>query len=465
MKFKTTLILLVVFILLLVGVILIEHRSERAQEKREREAKLTDYQASEVEKISLKSESGEKITIERDQTGHWKIIEPLEAEADEYEINSLVENFASLSFEKVVEEEVSDPALYEIPKKDITFWLKGHSQPITIQIGMENPIDNTLYAKRADQSQVVLLPGHLKYSLDKTLFDFRKKDIMTFDTTSVLAIELRAKENNWKVKRREENWYFLQPGEALASKSKIENLLDSLSRLRAKDFLAENKDSQNLKLFGLDKPEFTVILTLPESQEITFWLTRQDDKVTVTNSLSKKIIEVDSQIINDLSQRLTDLREKKVAVFNSWEAVALSLKQETGKVSVVKEKVKEKGQEEEKWFLMTAGGDKEPVDDYRVESLLRNLEYLEATDFIDNPRSLAEYGLDRPSLEITIRVRTDGDEEKELRLLVGPENPETHQVVIKNQDLPYLFRVEASFLKEIPERPEDWKLIENNNRT
>lgn len=465
MKFKTTLILLVVFILLLVGVILIEHRSERAQEKKEREAKLTDYQASEVEKISLKSESGEKITIERDQTGHWKIIEPLEAEADEYEINNLVENFASLSFEKVVEEEVSDPALYEIPKKDITFWLKGHSQPITIQIGMENPIDNTLYAKRADQRQVVLLPGHLKYSLDKTLFDLRKKDLMTFDTTSVLAIELRAKENNWKVKRREENWYFLQPVEALASKSKIENLLDSLSRLRAKDFLAENKDSQNLKLFGLDKPEFTVILTLPESQEITFWLTRQDDKVTVTNSLSKKIIEVDSQIINDLSQRLTDLREKKVAVFNSWEAVALSLKQETGKVSVVKEKVKEKGQEEEKWFLMTAGGDKEPVDDYRVESLLRNLEYLEATDFIDNPRSLAEYGLDRPSLEITISVSTDSNEEKELRLLVGPENPETHQVVIKNQDLPYLFRVEASFLKEIPERPEDWKLIENNNRT
>ena len=465
MKFKTTLILLVVFILLLVGVILIEHRSERAQEKREREAKLTDYQASEVEKISLKSESGEKITIERDQTGHWKIIEPLEAEADEYEINSLVENFASLSFEKVVEEEVSDPALYEIPKKEVSFWLKGHSQPITIQIGMENPIDNTLYAKRADQSQVVLLPGHLKYYLDKTLFDLRKKDIMTFDTASVLAIELRAKENNWKVKRREENWYFLQPVEALASKSKIENLLDSLSRLRAKDFLAENKDSQNLKLFGLDKPEFTVILTLPESQEITFWLTRQDDKVTVTNSLSKKIIEVDSQIINDLSQRLTDLREKKVAVFNSWEAVALSLKQETGKVSVFKEKVKEKSREEEKWFLTTAGGEKEPVDDYRVESLLRNLEYLEATDFIDNPRSLAEYGLDRPSLEITIRVRTDGDEEKELRLLVGPENPETHQVVIKNQDLPYLFRVEASFLKEIPERPEDWKLIENNNRT
>ncbi|MDW3229893.1 MAG: DUF4340 domain-containing protein [Acidobacteriota bacterium] len=465
MKFKTTLILLVVFILLLVGVILIEHRSERAQEKKEQEAKLTDYQASEVEKISLKSESGEIITIERDQTGHWQIIEPLEAEADEYEINSLVENFASLLLEKVVEEEVLDPALYEIPKKEVSFWLKGHSQPITIQIGMENPIDNTLYAKRADQSQVVLLPGHLKYYLDKTLFDLRKKDIMTFDTASVLAIELIAKENNWKVKRREENWYFLQPVEALASKSKIENLLDSLSHLRAKDFLAENKNSQNLKLFGLDKPEFTVILTLPESQEITFWLTRQDDKITVTNSLSKRIIEAESQIINDLSQRLTDLREKKVAVFNSWEAVALSLKQETGKVSVFKEKVKEKSREEEKWFLTTAGGEKEPVDDYRVESVLRNLEYLEATDFIDNPRSLAEYGLDRPILEITIRVRTDGDEEKELRLLVGPENPETHQVVIKNQDLPYLFRVEASFLKEIPERPEDWKLIENNNRT
>jgi len=157
-----------------------------------------------------------------------------------------------------------------------------------------------------------------------------------------------------------------------------------------------------------------------------------------TNSLARKIIEVDSQIATDLSQKITDLREKKVASFNSWEAVGISLKKENWQLTATREKVKEKGQEQEKWFLALDGGKKEPADDQKIESLLRNLEYLEASEFIDNPAGLKEYGLDRPSLEIVIRVKPADREEKEIMLLVGPENSEKRQVVIKNRDLSYL---------------------------
>jgi hypothetical protein len=310
---------------------------------------------------------------------------------------------------------------------------------------------------------VVLLPGYLKYSLEKSLLDFRKKDILQFEVEKVQTVELRSKTINWKIKRDGKSWYFSQPLEALASQSQIDNLLDSLSRLRAKDFLIENKDSQSLKLFGLDKPEFTVILGFPESRELVFWLTRKDDKVIVTNSRTRKIIEVESQTISDLSKEVSDLREKKVAVFNSWEAVALSLKKEAGQISAVKEKVEEKGQEQEKWFLIDSLGKKEPADESKVESALRKLEYLEAAEFVDQPGNLTDYGLGKPVLEIVIKVQPDDKEEKELRLLVGAENTEKGQVVIKNQDWPYLFRVDSAFLREIPEKPEDWKPVENKN--
>lgn len=456
MRFRATLILLAVFILLLSAVILVEHRSEKTREKKEASEKLTDFKASEVEKISLKTDS-DTITLKKDDQGHWLIIEPLEAEADDYEINSLVENFASLRFDRVVEKQVADLAVYEIPKKEVSLWLKGQSLPIVIQIGMENPLDNSLYARRADQQQVVLLPSYLKYSLDKKVFDLRKKDILKFDKARVQSIELRSKEASWKVRREGDSWEFVQPVKALASKYRIDSLLDNLSGLRAREFLAEEKEPEKLKQYGLDRPEFTVVLGLTDSQELTFFINRKGEKIIATSSIARKIIEADSQIAADLSKTISDLREKKVAIFNSWEAVAISLKKEGWQMEAVREKIREKKQEQEKWFIIGADGKKQPADEARIESLLRKMEYLEASEFVDNPASLKDYGLDKPSLEITIRVKPFDGADREIRLLVGVEDRQKQQVFIKNSDLSYLFGVNSDFLKEVPTKIEEWQ--------
>jgi len=464
MKFRTTLILLAILVALLTVVVLVEHRSEKSQEKKEAAEKLTDFKASEVEKFSLKKEDGSVITLKKDDQGRWQLVEPLEADADEYEASSLAENFASLRIDKVVEEQATDPAAYEIPKKEISLWLKGQSEPVLIQIGMENPLDGTLYARRADRQQVVLLASPLKYSLDKKVFDLRKKDILKFETSRVQSVELRSEGLNWKVKREGEAWQFIYPVSALASKYQIDNLLDSLSGLRAKEFLAEEKDLEKLKQYGLDRPEFTVTLGLQDSQELIFSINRRDNKVVATSSLARKIIEIDSQIATDLGRKVADLREKKVASFNSWEAVGLSLKKENWQLTAVREKVKDRGKEQEKWFLVLGEARKEPAEESKIESLLRKLEYLEASEFIDNPAELKEYGLDNPPLEISVRVKPADSEIREIQLLVGPENSEKQQVVIKNRDLSYLFMVNSDFLKEIPTKPEDWQSGSNANK-
>jgi len=464
MKFRTTLILLAILVALLTVVVLVEHRSEKSQEKKEAAEKLTDFKASEVEKFSLKKEDGSVITLKKDDQGRWQLVEPLEADADEYEASSLAENFASLRIDKVVEEQATDPAAYEIPKKEISLWLKGQSEPVLIQIGMENPLDGTLYARRADRQQVVLLASPLKYSLDKKVFDLRKKDILKFEKSRVQSVELRSEGLNWKVKREGEAWQFIYPVSALASKYQIDNLLDSLSGLRAKEFLAEEKDLEKLKQYGLDRPEFTVTLGLQDSQELIFSINRRDNKVVATSSLARKIIEIDSQIATDLGRKVADLREKKVASFNSWEAVGLSLKKENWQLTAVREKVKDRGKEQEKWFLVLGEARKEPAEESKIESLLRKLEYLEASEFIDNPAELKEYGLDNPTLEISVRVKPADSEIREIQLLVGPENSEKQQVVIKNRDLSYLFMVNSDFLKEIPTKPEDWQSGSNANK-
>ena len=447
MKPKTTLILLVVFAVLLASVLLFESRSRARKETEEKAKQLVDLAAADVEKIILKNEGG-TIAFKKDDKGEWLIFEPLEAKADSSEVIRLAEDFSSLKFERVVEAEGGDPAKYEIPKKELTLWYKGQAQPVKLLIGMENPLDNTLFAKREDDKRIVLLAGFLKSNLEKKTFDFRQKDIFKFEPEDVGSIKLKAKDISWQAQKKEAEWFLESPVKALAKKSRVEDVLRALSNLRAKEFVAEQKQDSEIAQFGLKEPEYAVALSLPaKNQEIMFSLHNKDETVYATTSISAKIVSAEEQVLTDIEKKVEDLREKQVVVFNSWEASKVGIRKGELTLTVGKGK-------DNKWLF--EGAAKEEADGSRVETFIRKVESLEAVEFIDSPADLQTYGLAQPQAEVTVWTK-DGETEKEFRILVGTEDPEKKQVVLKNPNLDYLFRVDAAFLSEFPKEAKDWK--------
>ena len=451
MKFKNTIILFAVFLVLLAAVLLFESKGLKNQEKKEKEAKLVDLAVADILKITLKNESG-AITFQKDETGGWRITEPLEVQADGMEVDGLAESFAGLRIERVVEAEPKDVKTYEIPKREVTLWLKGKDLPVKVLIGMENPIDNTLFAKREDEKRVVLLAGSLKTTVDKKLFDFREKDVFKFETADVRAIKVRSGDVAWAASKKGDSWELTAPIAALANGSKLDSLLSALSGLKAKEFVSEKKSDEDIKKDGLDKPEYEVNLSMPTvNKEAVLSLHKNDDKVYAAGSLSDKIVLVDGTVLNDLGKKADEYREKKAAVFNSWEADRISLTKGALVVAAVKEKVKD----EEKWRIEAP--DKPEADGSKVETFIRKIEGLEAVEFIDTPKDLAEYGLDKPEAAVKVRVKAGENKTREITILVGRENKEKNQVVVKNSDLKYLFRVDSAFLVDIPKEAKDWK--------
>ena len=120
-------------------------------------------------------------------------------------------------------------------------------------------------------------------------------------------------------------------------------------------------------------------------------------------------------------------------------------------VAAVKEKVKD----EEKWRLEAP--EKPEADGSKVETFIRKIEGLEAAEFIDAPKGLAEYGLDKPEAEVKVRVKEGENKTREITILVGREDKEKKQVVVKNSGLGYLFRVDSAFLQDLPKEAKDWK--------
>ena len=448
--FRTAFILLLVFVVLLAVVLVFEKKGQKDQARKEKEGQLVSVTAADIQKISLKKEDG-TLTFEKDAQGTWRITAPLEAGADSYEVTSLADTLAALRFERVVEAEPKDLAVYEIPKGEVSLWLKGQDKPLRILTGLVNPLDQTLFAKREDETRVVLLPSTFKTTLEKKLFDFRQKDIFKFETAQVARLKVKAKDAAWEAARRDDAWYLEVPVKALARKSTVDTLLDSLSNLRAKEFVAEAKTPEELKKRGLDKPAYEVELSLPTAnQTVTFSLGKDGETMLATTSQSTKIVSFDGTLLTDLDKKVADLREKKVVEFYSWEADRVAVTQGGFALAAVKEKAGD----EEKWLLETAA--KESADRAKVDDFIRKVEGLEATDFIDAPADLGRFGLDKPAAEVVVRTKDSEGKGKEWTVQFGAEDKDKKQVIVRNPKFDYLFRVDAAVLDAFPKAAADW---------
>ncbi|UCC40331.1 MAG: DUF4340 domain-containing protein [Candidatus Aminicenantes bacterium] len=452
MKFKTTLILFAAFIVLLAFILLFEFKGNGEKDE---EAKLVSLSSDDITKIIFKKPE-ETLTFEKNEEGEWHIKEPLEAKADKYEVDRLADDFSDLRIERVVEEMPEELKKYEIPQKEISLYFKDKEKPIKILIGMENPLDNTFFAKRDDEEKVVLISGQLKSLMEKKLFDFRKKDIFKFETDDVKNIKLRAKKIQWEAQKKEEEWFFKKPAGALVKSSQINDILSSLSNLKAKNFVSEDKTQEEIKKYRLDTSEYQITLSIPlENQEVIFSLQKEEDKVYATSSLSSKIVQTEDSVLSDLEKETEELREKKVSDFYSWEAKKIRLKKGGIDITVAKG-------EEDKWFFENPL--KEEADKNKIETFIRKIESLEADELFDPPLDLKDHGLDEPQAEIKIWTEEDEGKTKEITVYIGSEDEEAKKVVVKNARFDYLFQVDSAFLEEFPKELKDWKLQEKKEK-
>ena len=106
MRFKTTLVLLAVLVLLIAVVLYFDSRGEKKKAAEETSNTLISLTPGDVRKVSLVRD-GRTLTFERDEAGPWRLTSPIQAAADEYEVDGLVSALTSLRIERVVDGNVN----------------------------------------------------------------------------------------------------------------------------------------------------------------------------------------------------------------------------------------------------------------------------------------------------------------------------------------------------------------------
>jgi hypothetical protein len=167
---RTTWIVLVVFILVLVAALV----WQRTQDQRAAEATptpaaayLIDTVGRQVKSVQFSSGQGQKLEIDKGLDGSWVVTEPAGTEADQARIDQLVNDLGTLQISAKLDTTPGLPSLGLNPAKYRISVDFEDGTPTVVYVGDKTPTQNGYYAYRQGD-QVVVVEG---FGID-TLIDY-----------------------------------------------------------------------------------------------------------------------------------------------------------------------------------------------------------------------------------------------------------------------------------------------------
>jgi hypothetical protein len=368
--------------------------------------KVFTVEADKIAEISLKSESGERTRLQK-SGAEWKIVAPAGAPPDSNEISSVASGIASLEMDSVIDENPPDLKEFGLaqPRIEVTFKADGKEQ--TLLIGQKTPPGTDLYAKRAGETKVFLIPGHLESTFNKTTFDLRDKSVVKVDRDKLDVLEFTAGDKTSRFVKPSGEWQIAAPVQARADFSAIEGIVSRLSGLQMKS-IVEAPEADGKK-YALDKPAATVKLGSGSSLATLVIGGPAGEGTVYARDLSRPaIVTIESSVLDELKKDPSEYRQKDLFDARSFNATRLEIVRAGQTYAFEKTKVKNKeGQDEEKWRQLAPQA--RELEQPAFDTLLSALTGIRATGFVD---AAAAKSLSTPELSATIKFDEGKKEDK-----------------------------------------------------
>ena len=313
MKIRTTVILFGIFLILLVFVYLFEGPlSEREQKKGKGIIALfPDFEKEQVTKIEVKGPT-KKVSLERKEEG-WLISDTDGFTADPQLVNSALDTIKNFTRENRVSKNPEKQEIFEVTQgKSIEVKVSNADQKILAHfyIGKTGPDFFSTYLRK-EGSDEVLQVGSIKSTFDKTIENWRDKNILNFPSDTITQLTLKTVKKEITLEKDEKgDWHITKPEKAKAKKDVVTTMVTTLASLRAIDF-AEDYDP---KKYQLDKPQITITAILGDKEEKLLLIGKKHEEKSqhyVKNQAKKTIFLVGKYQIDKMNKTLDDLKEEE----------------------------------------------------------------------------------------------------------------------------------------------------------
>ncbi len=408
---------------------------EERQQQKEAAEKLLTFNKDSVETFSIHSMFSD-FTFRKTADG-WQIEKPVQTEADETPIHTLLNGLSSVKKIRTFSAKKEKRTSYGLGKRGITIALHGKGGlNAKVEIGEPTSVGSNVYASVND-STVAIVPVSVKNNATKSLFDWRDKKTVHFDRDKLRELHVHNPSGNFTFTKDGIQWNMTQPLKTKADRSVVDALVNKLFYAKIKSVVSEAP--KKLASYQLNKPAFRIeLLSGKEKSTNTVLFSKlKAGKAFGKDESRPHVFEVDESFMKPLDKTLFDFRDKSVVSFEKKDADSLSLEYDGEKMIFHKDTTNS-------WVF--AGGEK--AKSWKITNVFSALSNLKAKKFLSG-KSLHRFGLDTPRGRFMV---LSGDT-KLAELLIGKKEGEL--VYAKNNLTGTVVAFDAGKLESLFPKKED----------
>lgn len=363
--------------------------------------KLFTFDTADVTEVQL-TYPDRRLHLKKDEAGQWRIIEPLNTEADQATVTNLINAIADAEIVRILDDPIQDPALYglEAPVVKLQMTLQGGHVLPQVSIGKDTPVGYSVYLQREREAKLLLAPQAFRLGMTKEVKDVRDKTVIALNPDNVQKIEIQGQDKAIVLAKTDSGWSLQEPLSGKADDSQVQTFLSAIQNMKAQDFI--ETPGLDPKESGLAPPQLRVALTLAEdSAQKTLLIGNEKTQEKGVKQRYLKRAEqetlflVGDWVFRDLNKSADEFRNKTIAKFTQDQATKVEVKRQDGRNFALT-----KGSDKTWIINQTGEGEFKEATATQLVSTLADLRGFEIA--AENPTDLGAYGLSTPMLSMVV---------------------------------------------------------------
>lgn len=439
---RVTLILALVVLGLGAYILLVDIPKSRQLEKQEtQERQLLPFDDRDITHITWAGPT-ETIRLKRDDQWRWMITEPMQSPADAREIRRILRALTIGKIKRHIEDGPTNLPTYGLDPPYLTLTLETPTDSQEMALGDAGPFAPSLYVQTKPDNEVVLTTLDVMTFAQKTLTNFRLKDLLFFDRDRVLELHIQDGVNTMVMTRvagahsLTPNWMFKSPVKGPADKTAVGTLLMDLGGLAATGFIDAEEEKQRILSQPVRSHATVQVIEGSRIHHLELYHFGDAEKAYAVTSANSPLYEIPPGILQPITQGMFYFQDKRLFGMEVNDLAMLSIRTPEEQYVLI--------HQHDEWVL-----ENNPVAELNqevVKLFVSRVVDLPAEIFHpDSSPTSKDNGLDSPIATI-LGVNRKGQEAG--RLILGKR--EKGLVFAKGASLPGLYQVRSTILDQIP---------------
>jgi hypothetical protein len=463
MKWKTTLVLLIVTAGVFAYLFLVERNAPNTADAAREAQNVVNFSREKINGITIQN-GDDKIDIRR-HDDKWRLEAPIKDQADASAVNNLLldlENWqkdATISA-KEMEADKSKIADYGLAQPKLRLKLSGEDAPPEILFGKEAALEGRMYVRFATSKETFLVSQSVKKALDKKPEDFRDRKLTDLIMAQVVRSLLKTPAGEMELQKSGDHWDIVKPLHTRADDQKVGDLIAQVTTAQIQQFVADDKG--DLHPYGLAEPRGSITLFTQDDKpgasgqilRIGSIPEKEKEQVYVRFSPRGFVYTLPKKIEEILNTKPDDLRDRHLVRIDTKNLDRMTIDAPGRGKTVLARK-------DENWTI--ASSKNAPANSTEVRNLIDTMQDEQVTKFVEDVASnLARYGLDKPQLTVTFSsfasentAETKAGEEPFASVAFG--KVEDDNVYARVGDEPFVVTVRRTVLDQIPTDTVQWQ--------